>query len=368
MIYLDNAATQKPCEEAINAFLNSCENSFGNPSSLHELGIVAENVLNDCKKNLAESVFAPPECIYLTSGATESNNIAIFGVAKNYSKRKNKIVTTSKEHASVKNPILQLEKNGIVVEFAEKSREKAIEPDDIISLVDENTFLVSLILTDNNTGENLPITQIFSQIKRKFPDVITHCDAVQAFMKIPIDVRKLNADIITFSGHKIGAFKGIGALYIKKGVRVAPLFLGGGQEKNLRSGTESVQLAAAFSNTIKARKGNFEQNYENALVIKNYILEKAREIEAVTAFEYENSSPYITALSIANIKSEIMLHFLESKGIYVSSGSACSKGKNSDSKMDFVIRVSIGYDTKKSEIDELFMAIQEGLRTLVKKY
>ena len=376
-IYLDNAATTRPCEPAVSAVFQNMVEDYGNPSSLHKLGLTAEQNVTEARKAVAAALVCDPQCVTFTSGATECNNTAIFGAAKNYGKRKKKIVVSAIEHPSVAEPIKYLEeKEGFEVVRIKPARGGEISPEDFIDAVDENTCIASCMLVNNETGAIQPVRRIFSQIKRNFPECVTHCDAVQGFMKMPIKSAEIFADIIVVSGHKVHAVKGVGAMYIRKGIRIAPLLLGGGQEKNLRSGTESVPLIAGFGAAIRALMPTVGVAHENAEQITAYLLKKLSKLEYVTVNSTaENTSPYITNFSVEGIRSEIMLHYLESKDIYVSSGSACSKGAHSsvltamgvsDKLADSAIRVSICRTTTMGEIDVLVTVLQEGYQKLAK--
>ena len=376
-IYLDNAATTRPCEPAVSAVFRNMVEDYGNPSSLHKIGLTAEQNVTEARKAVAAALVCDPQCVTFTSGATECNNTAIFGAAKNYGKRKKKIVVSAIEHPSVAEPIKYLEeKEGFEVVRIKPSRDGEIDAEDFIEAVDENTCLASCMLVNNETGAIQPVRKIFSRIKRDFPECITHCDAVQGFMKMPIKSAEIFADVIVVSGHKVHAVKGVGAMYIRKGIRIAPLLLGGGQEKNLRSGTESVPLIAGFGAAIRALMPTVGVAHENAEKISAYLLKKLSKLDYVTVNSTaENSSPYIINFSVEGIRSEIMLHFLESRDIYVSSGSACAKGAHSsvltamgvsDKLADSAIRVSICRTTTMGEIDVLVTALQEGWQSLAK--
>ena len=330
-VYLDNAATTRPCEPAVSAVFQCMVEDYGNPSSLHKLGLVAEQRVEEARKAIAAALVCDPRCITFTSGATECNNTAIFGAAESYGRRKKKIIVSAIEHPSVSEPIKYLEeKKGFEVVRIKPSRNGEISEEDFIAAVDGDTFLVSCMLVNNETGSIQPVRKIFSYVKRNFPECITHCDAVQGFMKIPIRSSELFADIIVVSGHKVHAVKGVGAMFVKKGIRIPP-----------------------------------------------YLLKKLAKLDYVTVNSTaENRSPYITNFSVEGIRSEIMLHFLETQNVYVSSGSACSKGAHSsvltamgipDRLADSAIRVSIGRTTTMGEIDALINAVQEGYGKLAKR-
>lgn len=375
MIYFDNASTTKPCDEAISAINNALVNDFGNPSSLHKLGINAENIVSNARRILGAALVTDPGCIYFTSGATESNNLAINGIAENYGKRRKKIVTTAIEHPSVSEPLARLESLGFEVVRINPAPDGEIEYESIVSAVDNNTCMVSCMLVNNENGAILPIKRAFTEIKRNFPEVITHCDAVQGFMKIPIKANQLYADVISVSAHKINGPKGVGAIYIKKGIRVAPQIVGGGQERKLRSGTESVPLIAGFGAAVEAKMQTVSQRLQYVSELNSYFFDVIEVLKGITVISHRNSSPYIISFAVEGIKSETMLHFLESRGIFISSGSACSKGAKSDvlkafnvseKLLDSAIRISFSSDNTKEEIDTLIEAISDGQAQLAR--
>lgn len=375
MIYLDNAATTKPSEQSVSAIMNILGNNFGNPSSLHRLGVEAEREVTKARKIIAAALVADPECVYFTSGATESNNLAINGIAENYGKRRKKIITTAIEHPSIAEPIKRLEELGFEVVRIKPDPNGEFEYESIISQVDDRTCMVSCMLVNNETGAVLPIKKAFTYIKRNFPEVITHCDAVQAFMKIPFKANQLFADVISISAHKINGPKGIGAIYIKKGIRIAPQMNGGGQEKKIRSGTESVPLIAGFGAAVEEKIQTVSQRLDYVQGLKSYFLEVVDVLKGITIISSPDASPYIVNFAVEGIKSETMLHYLESKDIFVSSGSACSKGKKSEvlkafnvneKLLDYSIRISFSDKNTKEEIDELIEAIADGQAILQK--
>lgn len=374
MIYLDNAATTPPCREAIDASVFAMSEAFGNPSSLHGLGIQAEKLIDFSKEALARALGGASKEIVFTSGATESNNLAIFGLAENYGRRKKRVVTTAVEHPSVAEAFKKLSALGYEVVAVKPDQNGEITADALVSAVDKNTCLVSAMYVNNETGYILPVESAFSRIKKQYPDCMTHCDFVQGFLKLPVKVKNLCADAVSVSGHKVHAPKGVGALWIKSGVRVAPTTFGGGQQNGLRSGTEAVPAIYAFGKAVEAFSGNIAQRLERAALIKKYAVERLSEAGLVINSK-ENASPYIISAALVGIKSETLLHFLEAEKIYVSSGSACSKGKKSavltafglaDAVADSTIRISLGFDTEKNDIDSLAEALERASKSLVK--
>lgn len=375
MIYFDNAATTKPCAKAVLAVCEALKTNWANPSSLHGLGLNAEQAVNLARDIIAKALSVDSECIYFTSGATESNNLSIFSAAKTLGRHKKKIVTTTIEHPSVSQPIKYLEENGFEIVRISPDESGEIKPADIISAVDDSTCLVTCQLVNNETGYILPVAKAYKAIKKLYPKVITHCDCVQGFMKLNINANNLGADLISLSGHKIYGPKGIGALYIKKGIRVLPLNYGGGQEKGIRSGTEAVLNIVGFGAAVEAFSSSIAERYEKMCELSSYLEQQIQDVDGVSLKKFSESSPYIASITVDNIKSETLLHYLEQKGIYVSSGSACSKGKKSDvlkafnysdKALDTTLRLSFSHENQKSEIDEFMSQIKNAMKELVK--
>lgn len=369
-IYLDNAATTKPCGEAVSAAVDAMTENYGNPSSLHRAGLEAQLAVDRARKAIAASIGADSSEIYFTSGATESNNLALRGISAAYGRKRRKIVISSVEHASVDETASALEKNGFEIVRISPRDDGRFYADDFISACDENTCLVSMMLVNNETGYIMPVRETFMAVKRSFPEIITHCDCVQGYMKLPIKAASLGADLISLSAHKIHGVKGVGAIYIKKGVRVIPIVTGGKQEKGIRSGTESVPLIAAFGAAVDKFRPTIAERYERVSQLKAHLLEKIGGIENVAVNSPSDGSPYVINISAVGKRSEIMLHFLESKGIYVSSGSACSKGQQSGvlgefgisgKRADGAVRISITAQTTEEELDEFAEALAEGM-------
>lgn len=369
-IYLDNAATTKPCGEAVSAAVDAMTENYGNPSSLHRAGLDAQLAVDRARKAIAASIGADSSEIYFTSGATESNNLALRGISAAYGRKRRKIVISSVEHASVDETASALEKNGFEIVRISPRDDGRFYADDFISACDENTCLVSMMLVNNETGYIMPVRETFMAVKRSFPEIITHCDCVQGYMKLPIKAASLGADLISLSAHKIHGVKGVGAIYIKKGVRVIPIVTGGKQEKGIRSGTESVPLIAAFGAAVDKFRPTIAERYERVSQLKSHLLEKIGGIENVAVNSPSDASPYVINISAVGKRSEIMLHFLESKGIYVSSGSACSKGQQSGvlgefgisgKRADGAVRISITAQTTEEELDDFAEALAEGM-------
>ena len=369
-VYLDNAATTKPCVEAVAAAVEAMTEKYGNPSSLHRAGLNAQLLVDDARKAIALAIGVDSDNIYFTSGATESNNLALRGASAAYGRKRKKIVISAVEHASVEETAADLEKNGFEIVRVSPREDGRYYETDFVNACDDDTCLVSMMYVNNETGYILPVKETFSAVKRKYPDIITHTDCVQAFMKFPVKANTLCADLISISGHKIHGGKGVGALYIRKGVRVHPVVTGGKQEKGIRSGTESVPMIAAFGAAVKKLSPTIKERYEKVSGLKANLLGKLSGIEGVVVNSPDDGSPYVVNISVAGKRSEIMLHFLESKEIYVSSGSACSKGKQSgvlgqfgikDKRADSALRISMTVETTEEELDIFCEALHEGM-------
>ena len=372
MIYFDNAATTKPAKAVVETVCRCLEDNFGNPSSLHALGLKAEQAMSASRKAVADALGVPAEMVYFTSGATESSNLAVRGAAGTYGRRKKKVITTTVEHSSVKEAFNRLEEEGFEV-VRISPRDGAFDPADFIRAADENTCLISMMLVNNETGTVLPVKKVFTEIKRRFPDIITHCDAVQAFMKIPVKANDLKADLISMSAHKIYGPKGVGALYVKKGTRLVKQNLGGKQENNMRGGTEAVPLIAGFGEAVLQLKDNFAERTEKLETLRKYFTEKISVMDGVVLNSSEDAVPYIVNISVKGIRSEIILHFMEEKEIYISSGSACSKGAKSGVLGEFgirpeledsALRISFSHENTTEEIDEFINALEEAQKRL----
>ena len=370
LIYLDNSATTKPCSQAVAAALTAMESCYGNPSSLYEFGMQAEDILTDARQSIAKALCSREDEIYFTSCGSESNNTAIFGAVELLRRTGKHIVTTTIEHPSVLEPIAALEQKGYEVTRISPDAKGFISAEQFEKVIREDTVLVSAMYVNNEVGSVLPVEKIKSICQKKGSKALVHIDCVQAFGKLKINVSALGADLISLSAHKIHGIKGAGALFIKKGVRIPAFLMGGGQEKGLRSGTEAVPAIAAFGAAVKALP-DLKSAFESVLKIKTYCIEKLKEFENVVINSPENASPYILNFSFLGYRSETVLHHLERYLVCVSSGSACSKGKGSyvlremglsQSLVDSAIRLSFSRDTTLSDIDELIAGLKTALK------
>ena len=373
MIYLDNAATTKPSQKAAEAMLMSVE-EFGNPSSLHGAGLRAEKLINGAKDNFAKALGVDKKNIYFTSGGTEANNLAILGTADVMKRRGNRVITSKIEHPSVIEAFKRLEKDGFDVVYVGVNRDGAVNLDEFSEALTDDTVLVSIMHTNNETGVIQPISDISRLAREKAKNCVIHCDCVQAFGKLPIKPEQLGVDAISISAHKIHGFKGCGALYTK--TRISPVIVGGEQQNEIRPGTENVGGILAFSAALSECSFDADEMRRKRTLMKNLLSEKLDNI--VINGSCENNSGSVLNVSFVGIKAEILLHSLERYEIYVSTGSACSSHKPqpshvltamgaSQKEIDGAIRISFSQNTTDSEIVYASEKIAEEVKN-IRKY
>ncbi len=375
LIYLDNSATTKPCDSAIEALKKAVCDTWGNPSSLHRLGVESEAIINDVRQHIADIINCREDEVFFTGSGTEANNMAIIGAAEALKRRGNKIITTSVEHPSVLNTCKYLSENGFEVTYIKPQKDGHISAEDILKAVDDKTILITMMLVNNETGCIFPVSEVAEGIKNKKSRVLLHADCVQAFGKIDIDVDELGVDMLTASGHKIHGPKGIGFLYKKKSVNLQPIIHGGNQEKGLRSGTESVPLIAALGGALDELC--IGSSLSRVKKLHAYAVDTLGSFDGVVINSpLKGILPYIINISVLGYRSETLLHFLEAKNIFVSSGSACSKGKGSHvlNEMglnpditDSALRISFSKNNTNDDIDALCLALQEAQNSLRRK-
>ena len=357
IIYLDNAATTKPSSAATEALVKAGE-FFGNPSSLHGLGLAAEKLVEESRRNIAEKLSVKSENILFTSGGTEANNTAVFGVANAKKKTGTRIITSKIEHPSVLEAFKRLENDGFDVRYIDADADGIIDLDMLQNELDDKTTLVSVMHVNNETGVIQPIEKIKELIKTKAPNACLHSDCVQSFGKIVVNPKKMGADLVTISAHKIRGYKGTGALYVSDMRMIRPLLYGGEQQKEMRPGTENVGGILAFGAAAK------EINIDNShfIALRNAMkecLSSIPDIKINGSDEFNSGS--ILNVSFLGIKAEILLHALEAKGVYVSTGSACSSHKPQPShvltamglnkkEIEGAIRISFDRHTTPDEI------------------
>ena len=382
MIYLDNSATTPLCEKAYESIMKAME-VFGNPSSLHTAGFEAEKLKEAARDSIFKGLGVKKtsgDRIIFTSGGTEANNLAIFGCARSKpSYRGKKIVTTDSEHPSVLTPFKLLEKEGYSVEYL-PTKNGAVDIEDVKKAVDGNTILISVMAVNNETGALYDIQNIFKTAKQITPEITTHCDCVQGFMKIPFFPARMNVDMCTISSHKIHGPKGCGVLYVSANViktkRLVPLICGGGQESDYRSGTENMIGICGFGAACAYMTEKLQSNSVYLTELKDYALDRLSGLVKINL--PQKAAPHIINFTLPSIKSETMLHYLSREGIFVSSGSACSSNHAkkashvllafglTEKEADSSLRVSLSENNTKDDIDSLVTTLEKGISTLVK--
>lgn len=373
-VYLDNSATTKPCDEAVAAITKMITENYGNPSSLHHLGISAMKEVIKARESIAKKLDCEKDEIFFTSGGTEANNLAIFGAAHKNKRKGNRIVTTAIEHESVMQSIDELEKEGFEVIRLMPDSEGKISLADMANAINKDTILVSMMYINNEVGSILPVEKIKKLVTRAESPALIHIDCVQAFGKVDVRPKKLGADLITITAHKIHGPKGTGALYIRKGVNILPRTFGGEQEKKVRPGTEASPLIAGFGAAVDALPDLKEQS-KKTKELNDYAKEKLSQIDGIIFNSGKDASPYIINIYVPTfMRSQTVLQELSANyGICVSNGSACAKGKKShvltsmnlsDEIIDKSIRISFSRDNTKEDIDNLCVALSE----IIKKH
>lgn len=370
MVYLDNAATTRVSVQAADAARGAMLEAWGNPSSGHALGIAAERLMRSSRAAVAKAIGAREDEIFFTSGGTEANNLAILGTARALKKSADHIIISAVEHPSVIKSAQRLREEGFDVTEIAPDKFGRISAADVAAALTPRTALVSVMLVNNELGAVMPVAQISQLIKKSGSRALLHCDAVQAFGKMPFTVSRLGCQLLSVSGHKIHAPKGVGALYIAKGIKKPlPLCFGGEQESRIRPGTEALPNIAAFAEAVRNIGGG-----NDIAALNTYAREKLIAL-GCTINSPEDGSPYILNFSTGCIKSETMLNFLSSKEIYVSSGSACSKGKLSHVLTaarlehhiaDSAVRLSFSGENTTEDIDILCEAVAQALFSLAR--
>lgn len=370
MIYLDNSATTQPCQEAVAAMTDALIRQWGNPSALYGFGIDAAKALRTARAQVANALGAEPDRVFFTSGGTEADNWAIFGTAKRLGKRGKHIITTAMEHHAVLHPMRELESQGFQITYLQPDRQGRITPEQLKAALQKDTILVSMMLVNNEVGSVLPIAQLAKLTHKLCPDAYFHTDAVQGFLKLPFSAKALGADLISISSHKVHGPKGAGALYISPRLKSFPaLLLGGGQEQNLRSGTEATPALFGFAAACSACKATLPEDSARERELLVRLVGALEELEGV-CINGCHEAPHILSLSIPGVPTQNTINLLQDAGICVSAGSACAKGHRSHvleamglppEVMDGSFRVSIGRQTTKQELERLVEVIREDI-------
>jgi cysteine desulfurase len=375
MIYFDNSATTKPYKEVLNSFIKVSEDFFGNPSSLHRIGGQAEKLLQQARSQIANLLNVKETEILFTSGGTESNNLAVKGVALAHRERGRHIITTGMEHASIYNAMEQLHTLGYEITYIQPDSHGFISTEAVEKEMRDDTILVSVIHVNNEVGTIQPIEQIGSMLK-KYPKAVFHVDHVQGVGKVPLDLHKAGIDLCTISGHKFHGVKGTGALFVKDGIRLSPLFSGGNQEWKQRSGTENVAGMVAMAKALRMTLEHRKEKLNQMIAALERLRDGISQIKEITIHTpNENSAPHILNFSVNGLRAETFVHALEEKDIYVSTTSACSSKKKAASKTlmamgvpadqaESAIRISLSYSNTVIEGEQTVKAIAETVKHL----
>lgn len=382
--YLDNSATTRTADPVVQIMIEAMQVNYGNPSAKHIKGVEAESYVKEAASIIAKSLKVLDKEILFTSGGTESNNTAIIGTAMANKRKGNHLIVSSVEHASVKEPFNFLEREGFRVTYLPVNSEGIVDLEALKEALDEKTILVSCMHVNNEIGAIEPIEEIGRIVKEYNPDIIYHVDAIQSYGKFRIYPKKLGIDLLSVSGHKIHGPKGSGFLYIKDKTRIKPIIYGGGQQKGMRSGTENVPAIAGLGKAVELiYNSDFDKKIEHLYEVKDHLidgLEKMEDVQINSKRDGE-SAPQIVSASFKDVRAEVLLHALEEKNIFVSSGSACSSNKPglsntlvaiglANNLLDSTIRFSFNYETSIEEIDyalEVLNTLVPQLRRFVRK-
>ncbi|BDG37139.1 cysteine desulfurase family protein [Saccharococcus caldoxylosilyticus] len=376
MIYLDNSATTKPFPEVIDSFVTVATKYFGNPSSLHELGMKSERLLTQAREQIAAALKVKPSEIVFTSGGTEANNFAIKGVAFQYRHRGKHIITTAIEHPSVSEPCQQLEQLGFEVTYLPVNEHGMVTAEQVKKALREDTILVSVMHVNNEVGAIQPVEEIGALLAH-YPKTIFHVDRVQGISKVPLDMKKARIDLCTMSAHKFHGLRGAGILYVRQGIRLSPLLAGGGQEMQLRSGTENVPAIVAMAKALRIALEKYDKQIDYLHEVKQAWLNELKAIPEIQInTPVEHSAPHIINFSLKHgMKPEVFVHELAKSDIFVSTTSACSSKKKAPSKTllamgvgeeraESGIRISLSFENTLEEIPLAVAAMKKAIEKL----
>lgn len=375
-VYFDNSSTTKTYDEVINEVCYGLKEFYGNPSSLHNLGLKSEKKLRECREIIAHTINSSENEIYFTGGGSEGNNLVLKGILKSG----NHLITTPFEHASILNTVKTLEKNGVKVTVLKIDNKGKVDLEHLKESITKDTVLVSIMHVNNEVGVIQNIEEISSVVKSKSSRAKIHVDAVQSYCKLDIDVKKMNIDFMTVSAHKFHGPKGCGFIYVNKPNTLRPLIEGGSQESGIRAGTQNIAGIMGMTLAAKMANDNIKNNYEKVLAIKKRFIEKLKGIEniRINSYDEDDFSPYILNVSFKGVRGEVLLHFLEESGVYVSTGSACSSKERAriggsyvlkslgltDDEIAGGVRFSFSDDNKLEEVDYTIDVLEKGLRFL----
>ena len=371
-VYLDNAATTRVCPEAADIAYKTMLETYGNPSSTHTKGREAKAVLDNARKQLAAALDCAPGEVYFTSCGSEGDNWAIINGAGSMRRKGLHIISSEVEHDAVRKSMDELKRRGFEVTMLKPESDGSISPEAVAAALRPDTVLVSLMMVNNETGAVTDIAAVAKALKKAKSIALLHTDAVQGFMKVPFSAKRLGADMITVSGHKIHAPKGIGALYIKTGVKIKPYIIGGAQESGLRAGTEAMPQIAAFGKACELAKASMNDATERMAQLRQYAAGRIV-AEMPEAVIIGGGAPHILSVSLPGWRSEVLMNFLEARSVFVSRSSACKKGGRSHvleamglpaEVIDGAVRISLSRYTTKDELDELCSALKDAHDTL----
>ncbi|MFS0780550.1 cysteine desulfurase family protein [Bacillus sp. 1P06AnD] len=375
MIYFDNSATTLPYKEAVDSFTQSATTFFGNPSSLHGLGASAEQLMKMARKQIAGLLNVREQEVYFTSGGTEGNNISIKGTALAFKDRGKHIILSAVEHASVKEACVQLKEEGFDITELPVNHEGKVSVKDVIDNLRDDTILVSIMHVNNEVGSIQPIEEI-GKVLQEYPKAIFHVDHVQGAAKVPLDFKQAHIDLCTLSGHKFHGLKGTGILYIREGIYLSPLFSGGSQERKMRSGTENVPGNVALAKALRLSLERMDKGLPAMIAIQQFLRNQLEKMKGVAInTPNEGVAPHILNFSVPGVKSEVLVHALEEKEIYVSTTSACSSKKKAmsgtiymmtgdEKKATSSIRVSLSFENTMEEARMFASSLQSVLENL----
>lgn len=375
--YFDNSATTRCTQAAVDIMQRALLEDYGNPSSLHMKGVVAENYIKTAREQIAKILKVSEKEMIFTSGGTESNNLALIGTALANQRAGRHIITTSIEHASVYNPLIFLEEQGYEVTYLPVDHEGRISLDELEAAVREDTILVSIMHVNNEIGTIEPVGEAAARVHAKNPRTLLHVDAIQSFGKLRIYPKRMGIDLLSVSGHKIHGPKGVGFLYVRDKTKIRPIIHGGGQQRDMRSGTENVPGIAGIGAAAAQLYENFDEKIDALYELREYLVAGMQALEGTTinGAQGRAAAPHIVSVSFAGIRAEVLLHALEERQIYVSTGSACSSNHPAISGtlkaigvapelLDATVRFSLSVDSTREEADYVLAQLAELLPQL----
>ncbi len=378
-VYLDHAATTWCCGPVREIVVRTMMEDYGNPSSMHQKGVDAEQYVKKAREIIARQLKVQAKEIYFTSGGTESNNLALMGAAAANRRRGNRIVTTAIEHAAVREPVKRLEEMGYETAILPVDAQGLVSLEALKEKLNPETILVSVMYVNNEVGSVQPIEEIGALVHEKAPGALFHVDAIQAFGKYRIHPARMGIDLLSVSGHKIHGPKGVGFLYVKGGAKIQPQILGGGQQNGMRSGTDNVPGIAGMGVAVEEVYRDFDKKREHMYQVKGILTEGLEAMDGVllNGMPVEKGAPHIISASFAGIRSEVLLHALEDRGVYVSAGSACSTHKRAasatltamgleSSQRESTVRFSLCSETTEEEVRYCLEVLEEILLVLRK--